>query len=158
MKEIVDKFYQAFANKDADKMIECYHEDLVFEDPAFGQLNSSEAKAMWQMLCENLKDRPWDLFYKFKNGDQSTASAHWEAKYLFSQTGRKVHNKITAKFQFKDGKIIKHHDDFNLHRWASQAMGFKGWLLGGTGFFKRKLNHQCKYLLKKYMKSREDLI
>ena len=52
-------------------------------------------------------------------------SAHWEAWYSFSKTGRKVHNIVEAEFEFKDSKIIKHTDTFNLHKWASQAMGWR---------------------------------
>ena len=65
----------------------------------------------------------------------------------FSKTGRKVHNIVNAEFEFKDSKIIKHTDSFNLHKWASQAIGFKGSLLGGTTFFKNKLNLQTRKML-----------
>ncbi|MGH2565783.1 MAG: hypothetical protein ACRDE5_14800, partial [Ginsengibacter sp.] len=72
---------------------------------------------------------------------------HWEAWYTFSKTGRKVHNIIDAQFEFKDFKIIRHTDSFNLHKWASQALGWKGWLLGGTKFFATKINAQtCRSL------------
>ena len=80
------------------------------------------------------------------------SSANWEAIYNFSKTGRKVHNKIKAEFEFKDGKIIKHTDTFDLHKWAKQAMGFKGFLLGGTSFFKKKLNAQTNKLLSSFEK------
>ncbi|MNQ84514.1 hypothetical protein D3C85_996450 [compost metagenome] len=52
------------------------------------------------------------------------------ATYLFSQTGRMVENRIQARFLFADGKIIEHHDSFDLWRWARQALGAKGLLLG----------------------------
>ena len=66
-------------------------------------------------------------------------SADWVAVYVFSATGRRVINRIHAEFEFKDGKIYRHRDSFNLHKWASQAMGFKGKLLGGTSFFRKKV-------------------
>ncbi|MFT4771922.1 MAG: hypothetical protein ACI9D1_001957, partial [Cryomorphaceae bacterium] len=84
-----------------------------------------------------------------KASDQA-GSAHWEAKYTFSKTGRKVHNSIDATFEFSDGKIIKHTDDFDLKKWAKQAMGLKGALLGGTGFFKKKLQEQTNGMLAKF--------
>ena len=77
-------------------------------------------------------------------------SAHWEAMYTFSQTGRKVHNKIDAKFEFKDGLIIKHTDDFDLHNWAKQALGFKGLVLGNTNFFKKKLHQTTGSMLARF--------
>ena len=100
------------------------------------------------MLCENGKDLK--VIYSDISYDQNNGKAHWEATYLFSQTGKTVHNKIDAKFEFKDGLIIKHTDDFDLHKWAKQALGFKGALLGGTNFFKKKLNKQTTHLLGKF--------
>jgi len=73
--------------------------------------------------------------------------AHWEAHYIFSQSGRKVHNIINAEFEFKDGKIIKHTDRFDLYSWSKQALGLKGVLIGWTTFFRKKLNAQTNKLL-----------
>ena len=153
MKEnnIIAKFYQAFNELDAETMCSCYHEDIVFEDPAFGILKGGKAKAMWRMLCESQKGKD----FRIEASNITKDSAHWEAHYNFSKTGKKVHNKIDAIFELKNGLIIKHTDSFNLHRWAKQAMGFKGFLFGGTSFFKKKLQLQTNYLLSKYMKEKK---
>ena len=29
-------------------MISCYHDNIIFSDPAFGELKGDDAKAMWQ--------------------------------------------------------------------------------------------------------------
>ncbi len=129
-------------------MVACYHDDIVFEDPAFGVLKGERALNMWRMLCANYKDLK--IAFSEVEANDSTGKTHWEACYTFSQTGRKVHNVIEAKFVFKDGKIIKHNDSFDLHTWAKQALGFKGLLLGGTFFFKKKLNQQTNNLLSKF--------
>lgn len=147
MRNLISDFYKAFHQLDANKMTSCYHKDVVFEDPAFGVLEGKKASAMWHMLCESQKGK--DFTVEASNITEN--SAHWEAFYTFSKTGRKVHNKIDATFKFKDGLIIKHTDHFNLHTWAKQAIGFKGWLLGGTGFFKKKLQSQTNRLLNKYI-------
>ncbi|WP_062055755.1 nuclear transport factor 2 family protein [Aquimarina longa] len=149
MKELIEIFYTGLSNRDAEAMLSCYHDDVIFEDPAFGKLKGDRAKAMWRMLCKNGKD----LKIEFSEIESTinTGKAHWEAWYKFSKTGRLVHNKINAQFEFKDGKIIKHIDHFNLHRWASQAIGWKGKLLGGTGFFKKKLIKQTNKMLDKFM-------
>ena len=145
---IIEKFYSGFKNLDAESMISCYHDDIEFQDPAFGKLKGEHAKNMWRMLCENAKD----LKVEFSNikADDKNGSAHWEAHYKFSQTGNNVHNIIDATFEFKDGLIIKHTDNFNLHNWAKQALGFKGLILGRTSFFKKKLNQQTARLLSKF--------
>lgn len=147
MKHLITDFYQAFHQLDANKMTSYYHKDIVFKDPAFGILRGKEANTMWQMLCASQKGKD----FKVEASNITDNSAHWEAHYTFSKTGRKVHNKIDATFEFKDGLIIKHTDNFNLHNWAKQAIGFKGWLLGGTGFFRKKLQSQTNYLLHKFM-------
>ncbi|WP_024769749.1 MULTISPECIES: nuclear transport factor 2 family protein [Aquimarina] len=151
MKKLIETFYTGLSNLDAETMISCYHDDVVFEDPGFGKLKGNRAKGMWRMLCKNARNFKVE-FSQVEANDQK-GSAHWEAWYSFSKTGRSVHNKIDAQFEFKDGKIIKHTDDFNLHRWASQAIGWKGALLGGTGFFKKKLILQTNKMLDKFMAS-----
>ncbi len=153
MKELIDKFYTAFTNLDAETMASCYHDDIVFHDPAFGQLKGNRAGNMWRMLCASQKDKNMKVTYSNVEASDLTGKAHWEAHYIFSKTGRKVHNLIDAQFEFKDGLIIKHTDHFNLHRWASQAMGLKGMLLGGTGFFQNKLQGQTNRLLDKFESS-----
>lgn len=151
MKKLIETFYTGLSNRDAETMILCYHDDVVFEDPGFGKLKGDRAKNMWCMLCK--KARNFKVEFSQIEANDQNGSAHWEAWYTFSKTGRSVHNKIDAQFEFKDGKIIKHTDDFNLHRWASQAIGWKGTLLGGTGFFKKKLILQTNKMLDKFMAS-----
>ena len=148
-KELIEKFYSAFQNKDAESMVSCYHLDIVFTDPAFGTLKGDRAKAMWKMLCISGKDLK--VIYNNVSADSNIGSAHWEADYTFSKTGRKVHNEIDAQFKFKDGLIIEHNDDFNLRKWAGQALGFKGKLLGGTAFFRKKLHLQTGHTLSKFI-------
>ncbi|MCP4441348.1 MAG: nuclear transport factor 2 family protein [Aureispira sp.] len=148
--ELIKTFYQAFKDLDAEAMAACYHEDIVFEDPAFGVLKGEHAGNMWRMLCATQKGQNFVVEASNVQGANKKGSAHWEAHYLFSQTGRKVHNKIDAKFEFKDGKIIKHTDSFSLHKWAQQALGLKGFILGWTGFFKTKLHAQTNKLLAKF--------
>lgn len=150
-KDLISSFYTAFSNQNSEAMNNCYHENIVFNDPAFGELKGDRARAMWSMLCKNAKD----LTIEFSNvqANENTGSANWKATYTFSATGRKVINEINAKFEFKDGRIIKHTDSFNLHKWASQALGFQGWLLGKFSFFKKKLHNQTNRSLDKFLAS-----
>lgn len=148
MKVVIEKFYKAFENKDAEAMISCYDDNIIFEDPVFGELKGDDAKAMWRMLCRDAKDLRVE--FSVINASLKKGSARWEAWYTFSKTGRKVYNVVDASFEFKDAKIIKHHDTFNLHKWASQALGWKGWLFGGTASFKRKMQIQTAKLLKDF--------
>lgn len=135
--QLIERFYQAFQKRDAAGMARCYHPEVHFSDPAFPELRGARAGAMWTMLCAKGKDLR--LEYRDVQADDRTGSAHWEAWYTFSKTGRPVHNQIDARFEFRDGLIVRHQDRFDFHRWASQALGPAGRLLGGFGFLRRKV-------------------
>jgi ketosteroid isomerase-like protein len=147
--ELITSFYQAFANGDAEGMVNCYHNNIQFKDPAFGALKGEDAKNMWRMLLSRNKG---NIHIAFSNvtATEKTGSANWVAEYVFSATGRKVINVISAEFEFADGKIIKHTDTFDIYKWTKQALGFKGYLLGWTAFMQNKIQQQSGALLKKY--------
>jgi ketosteroid isomerase-like protein len=126
--QLIQSFYAAFQRRDADAMIACYHPDIWFSDPAFGDLRGPRAGAMWRMLCQRASSL--EIAVSDVHADDRTGRAHWEPRYLFSATGRQVHNRIDATFELRDGKIIRHADHFDLWRWSRMALGAKGALLG----------------------------
>ncbi|WP_342626288.1 nuclear transport factor 2 family protein [Aequorivita sublithincola] len=149
---IIENFYEAFADLDAERMLEWYHDDVTFEDPAFGVLKGEEAKNMWRMLCETQQGKDFKVITSKIEYTPEAGKARWEAYYTFSKTGRKIHNVINATFKFKDGKIINHIDKFSLYKWSKQAIGFKGFLVGWTAFFRKKMNSQTRFLLSEFHK------
>lgn len=146
----ITEFYAAFARHDYLGMAACYHDEVEFHDPVFGTLKGIQAKAMWQMLLEHSKGNLKIVFSDVQVSG-STGSAHWEAFYPFSKTGRHVHNIIEATFEFKDGKIFRHRDQFDLYRWSRQAFGLTGVLLGFTPFFQNKVRKTAQQSLKAYL-------
>lgn len=142
-KHVIEKFYTAFQKLDHQTMNSCYSDDIVFSDPAFGLLRGDEAKSMWEMLCKNAKDFSL-TFSNIQLLDEEYATCNWVATYTFSKTGRKVINSIKAFMKLKDGKIIEHSDAFKLSKWAAQALGLKGVLLGWTGFMKRRIQKNAR--------------
>jgi ketosteroid isomerase-like protein len=136
-RELIRRFYESFQKRDAEGMVACYADDVSFTDPVFQTLVGPKAGAMWRMLMSNPKS---DLRVEFRDvvADDRRGSAHWDAYYTFN-TGRFVHNSIDATFEFRDGKIAKHVDTFDLHAWAGQALGLAGKLFGGFGFFQKKV-------------------
>src|SRR5215213_2882806 len=98
---LIERFYTAFAARDAAGMQACYHPDVVFSDAAFGELRGAEAGAMWAMLLERGKDLR--VTFSGVHADDAQGGAHWDADYTFSQSGRPVHNRIDAEFAFRDG-------------------------------------------------------
>ncbi len=146
---LIHQFYQAFQRGDAEGMAACYHSDIEFEDPAFGRLRGKEVGAMWAMLIDRSKGQ-LQITYSDVKADGQKGQAYWEARYAFSQTKRQVHNKINAQFQFKDGKIIAHRDQFSFWKWTIMALGLPGILLGWTPFLKNKVRTQVRKALTRF--------
>ncbi len=147
-KQLITKFYEAFTNADANGMTSCYHDEIAFEDPAFGKLNGDAAKNMWRLLLSRNSDIKVTFFDV--NANENSGSAKWKAVYNYGPQKRKVINNISATFEFKDGKIIKHTDDFSMWKWSKQALGFNGLLLGWTPFLKNKVQSMTNKLLKEF--------
>jgi ketosteroid isomerase-like protein len=129
-KALIERFYGAFAEGDGDTMAACYAPDAHFSDPVFPDLRGPRAGRMWQMLTSAPGDVRIELLEH--EADDERGSAHWMARYTFTQTGRPVVNDIQARFRFAGGLIAEHHDDFSFHRWSRQALGPSGLLLGWT--------------------------
>ena len=152
-KEVIESFYKAFARHDAEAMAALYHDDIKFSDPVFGTLKGEQAKNMWRMLIERGK-QSLSIRYSNVQASDTNGTANWTADYLFSTTGNMVDNEISASFEFKDGKIIRHTDYFSFWKWSRQALGTTGLLLGWTPILKKKVSEQAKKGLEKYSKSR----
>lgn len=146
---VIHKFYTAFARHDAQGMAQCYHPGIVFKDPVFGELQGKQVSDMWKMLLEKSGGK-LKIVFSDLTATESKGSAKWVAYYKFSKTNRDVTNHITAAFEFKDGLIFRHTDSFSVWKWASQAFGTKGFLLGWTSFFRKKLQEQSRTMLEKY--------
>jgi len=128
--QVIERLYGAMNEHDGDGMAACYADDAVFEDPAFGELRDGRVKDMWRMLCAGAKDLKVDLREHGADGDGG--HAHWVATYTF-RTGRHVVNDIQGTFRFgADGLIADHRDVFDLRKWAGQAIGPTGTVLGFT--------------------------
>lgn len=150
--QLIEKFYTAFQQKDYATMQACYHDEAVFSDPAFINLNAEEVKAMWEMLIKRGKDL--ELSYSNIHATETVGTAHWVARYTFSTTGRKVINRIDADFTFKDGKILTHTDRFSFYKWSKQALGLPGLLLGWTDFLQKKVQATAKQSLQDYLQKK----
>lgn len=77
---LIEQFYTAFQNRDAKKMTALYHEDIEFEDPAFGKLQGDRARAMWKMLCGNATDLK--INFSVLEVDDNGGKARWEAFFI----------------------------------------------------------------------------
>lgn len=150
-KEFIIRFYSALQTLNYQEMQRAYHPEAQFSDPVFGTLTCGEVKAMWQMLLTRGKDL--QIVFSNVHATHTTGTCWWEAWYTFSKTGRAVHNVIRSSFEFKDGKIYRQHDSFNLWRWSRQALGPAGLLLGWTPWIRNKVKDSARQSLYKFMQS-----
>ena len=147
--ELIDRFYGAFARRDHETMGACYTPDARFSDPVFQNLSGDEVRGMWRMLCERGIDL--ELSHSGVEAEGDRGSAHWDADYTFTGTGRHVHNEIDAEFRFEGGLIAEHTDRFDLWRWARQALGPTGVLLGWSPPVQNRIRAQARENLVKFM-------
>jgi len=139
--EVISRFYSAFAAGDHATMAASYTDDATFSDPVFPSLSAHEVRAMWRMFCTSGNDI--DVTFSDVQADEQGGSAHWEAVYKFLKTGREVHNIISASFLFRDGRIVRHRDDFNLYAWTRMALGPLGTALGWTPIVQSQVRKQA---------------
>ncbi|MGB3586757.1 MAG: nuclear transport factor 2 family protein [Tunicatimonas sp.] len=149
--QIIEQFYTAFQQLDAKNMIAYYDDNILFEDPAFGQLRGEQAKNMWRMLIERGKNSLKVNFYDVQ-GSATGGNATWEADYLFGKDRRPIHNIIQAKFIIRNGKIVEHTDQFSFWKWATMALGTPGRLFGFTPFLRNKVRKNTRAALERYVK------
>ncbi len=135
----ITQFYDAFARLDGAAMEAAYAESASFRDPVFTLRGRAQIGGMWRMLTGVTKEKGADV-WKLEASAITDTSAHWEAHYRFSATGRMVHNVIDARFTFdRDGKIVEHVDTFDFWRWSRQALGTPGLVLGWTPLLRNKV-------------------
>ncbi|MBL4688012.1 MAG: nuclear transport factor 2 family protein [Nannocystaceae bacterium] len=149
--DVIATLYRSLDAGDGEAMAALYHPDATFSDPVFTDLKGKEVGAMWQMLCSRSSDLRVEHSAVKVDGDRG--SAHWEAYYTFSATGRSVHNIIDAEFRFEGDKIIEHRDHFSLWRWSRQALGPIGLALGWSPIVAGKVRGQASKGLALYMKA-----
>jgi len=148
-KDLIEVFYGAFAECAGERMAACYAPDASFSDPVFGELDAREAGGMWRMLTGQAKDLRIELLDHDTQSERG--SAHWRAHYTFSQTGRAVINDVQGSFRFADGLIVEHVDDFDFYRWARQALGPRGLLLGWTPIVRSAVRGRARASLEQFL-------
>lgn len=138
--ELIERFYAALGRRDWVAMAACYHPEVHFTDEVF-DLHRADATLMWRMLCTNGRDL--QVAYRDVQADDRAGMAHWDARYTFAATGRKVLNRIDARFDFRDKLIVRHVDRFDFWAWSRQALGPAGLLLGWSDSLRDKVRSRA---------------
>ena len=148
--DLIRRFYSAFQSGDHETMAACYSDRATFSDPVFPDLDAQQVRAMWRMFCTSGNDI--DVTFDNIRADDATGSAHWEARYAFPKTSRRVHNKIDASFGFADGLIVRHEDRFDLYKWSRMALGPMGTILGWSPIVRNQVRAQAASQLARFQK------
>lgn len=146
--KLIERFYAAFDAGDGETMAACYAPGAVFSDPVFPDLQGDRAGAMWTMVTSVPGELDIELLEHEADAERGTA--HWQARYVFTETGRPVLNDIQARFRFRDGLITEHRDQFDFHAWARQALGPVGLLLGWTPILRSAVRRKAAARLQEF--------
>jgi ketosteroid isomerase-like protein len=138
---VVQRFYEAFKAHDPLTMGACYAETATFSDPVFPDLDADGVRAMWAMLLSRGSDLA--LTYEILEETPTSARIKWVARYTMSSTGNKVENHIETSMDLADDRIVRQVDDFVFWRWAKQALGWRGRLLGWAPTLRGKVQAQA---------------
>lgn len=152
---IIDRFYTAFANKQADEMVAQYDDEVVFTDPGFGRLEGDRAKAMWRMLIER-GGQDLTVQYEIVDVSGNEGRVNWTADYRFGPKRRKVINHVQAHLLIHNGKIVRHDDQFSFWKWSRQALGLPGLLLGWSSFLKKSVQEKTNKVLSRYLSKNQE--
>jgi ketosteroid isomerase-like protein len=153
-REILQEFYSSFANGDSEGMTVFYTDETVFSDPAFGTLKGNRARAMWQMLLER-SGGDLKVYPEILEAEEASGKVYWRAEYHFGPEERHVINHVNSSLTIKEGKILRHADDFSFWQWSRQALGLPGLLLGWTPFLRNKVQQRTNKMLDSYIKKQE---
>ena len=149
--ELIERFYAAFAAHDGAAMAACYAPDAHFSDPVFVDLYGREPGAMWTMLTARADDLDGRLLEHSADGDRRNGPL-----------GRRLHvhpdgpegaQRRAGGVPVRDGLIADHVDAFDFWRWARQALGPSGLLLGWTPMVRNKVRAQARPGLDKFLAS-----
>jgi ketosteroid isomerase-like protein len=148
---LIETFYRALGNADIDGIRACYSPDILYSDPIFRELRGERAVLMWEMLLT----RGGNVSVTFDqiSASQRSGSGHWVAQYRFN--GRPVVNSIDSSFVFADdGRIVEHHDTFSVRKWAAQALGPAGKVVGWAPPLKSALHRTSARRLDSYQQKK----
>ena len=144
---LLERYFEAFRARDGAAMEACYHPAARFSDPVFPVLSAAEVGAMWRMLTHRAQEL--HVEYELVEASEASGQALWSARYRYGR--RLVVNRVASRFLLQDGLILEQTDSFDFARWARQALGPAGWLLGGTGFLRRRVQAQARAALARFM-------
>ena len=122
---VAETFFAAFKTRNHEGMngLYAHTENVVFSDPIFVDLDIDETLSMWLMLLGG-KSPKWDFAYEIVSVEGEKVTIDWMADYVYTQTGRDVHNVVRTEMIVRDGKIFSQRDNWDLCAWTTQAFPY----------------------------------
>ena len=132
-------FYDSMARRDGEAMARMYALAATFEDPVF-RLTGPDIGKMWIGLMR--RAREFSIAYTIAQAGRGWGTVELTARYLYGGR-RPVTNVILSELKLEGGLIVQHVDQFDFTRWAAQALGTPGRLLGRFEFFRRAVSRKA---------------
>jgi hypothetical protein len=132
-------FYDSMARRDGEAMALMYAPTATFEDPVF-RLTGPDIGKMWIGLMR--RAREFSIAYTIAQAGRGWGTVELSAGYLYAGR-RPVTNVILSELKLEGGRIVQHVDQFDFPRWAAQALGAPGRLLGRFEFFRRAVSRKA---------------
>ena len=143
--------YEAFTKRDGDAMARLYSPDAIFSDPVFPRLSGAQVGGMWKMLCGRSTDLT--IRYSLDEASGEVITIRWWADYSFGKERRRVRNRVTSRLVVRDGRIVRQEDRFGFWRWAAQALGATGVILGWAPPLRNRIRRQAAESLARFMET-----
>ena len=137
-REVLTRFYDALSRRDGETMASLYSPDASFEDEIY-RLRGEDVGKMWRGLMSRAKTLT--VSYTIAKAGAGDGTVEWTARYDYPGGGPVV-NVILSELELA-GKIVRQRDRFDFPRWAAQALGTKGKLLGRFEWFRRVVSREA---------------
>lgn len=159
---LVRRMFESLNRLDAGAVRGCYHPNATFHDPVLSLIGQDQIAALWAMICASARSsgtlpsgQPagvrWGITLRTLSADETHGHADWDAYDRYAGAGRQTQTRIRSRFDFQDGLILRQCDDFQFWRWAHQALGWRGTLLGWTPMVRNSVRTQALSALVRHM-------
>ena len=138
-REVLTRFYDALSRRDGETMASLYSPDASFEDEIY-RLRGEDVGKMWRGLMSRAKTLT--VSYTIAKAGAGDGTVEWTARYDYPGGGPVV-TVILSGLELAGGKIVRQRDRFDFPRWAAQALGTKGKLLGRFEWVRRVVSREA---------------
>ncbi|MCX6293147.1 MAG: hypothetical protein NT127_02465 [Sphingobacteriales bacterium] len=134
--QLITDFFEAFKNKDFEKMSKCYFQEVQYFDPMFHFLNGNYVMLMWKHRYEHVEN-----FSLNWHSIEDLGSGYYTVKYEISYAyinKKRIQLSVKSHIRIQNFLISEHSDAFSMHQFLKCTDGFIGELFGWNRFYQNK--------------------